>query len=64
MERMAQETLKARLDDPEVFLLDVRSPRAWEESGAMIKGAHRFDPGQPTEAWAPELPRDKQLVAY
>jgi len=64
VERIDKETLKAWLDDPDVFILDVRTHRAWEGSQTMVRHAHRFDPQQPVETWALRLPKDKKLVAY
>jgi rhodanese-related sulfurtransferase len=64
VERVDKETLQAWLDDPEVFILDVRTPQAWAASQTKIKQAHRFDPLQPVETWSQTLPKDKKLVAY
>jgi hypothetical protein len=64
VERIDPRTLQDWLADPEVFILDVRSPRAWEDSQAQIPGSHRFNPHQPVETWAQNIPKDKKLVAY
>ena len=64
MQRVDKETLKTWLADPEVYILDVRAPQAWEASPAKIPHAHRFDPLQPPETWASQIPKDKKVVAY
>jgi rhodanese-related sulfurtransferase len=64
MEQIAPEILRDWLEDLEVYILDVRSPRAWEASRVKIPGAHRFDPHQPVETWAAKIPKDKKVVAY
>jgi rhodanese-related sulfurtransferase len=64
VERIDPKTLQEWLADPEVFILDVRSPNAWEASQAQIPGSRRFDPHQPVETWAANIPKDKKLVAY
>ena len=64
MERIDLKTLRDWLADPEVYILDVRSPQTWERSGVKIPGAHRFNPHKPLETWVQELPKDKKIVAY
>lgn len=64
MERIEPETLRSWLADPEVYILDVRTPRAWESSQVMIPQAHRFNPRQPLETWVRNVPQDKKIVAY
>ena len=64
MERIDKETLRDWLGDPEVYILDVQVPRDWDASPAKIEHAHHFDPLQPVETWAQNLPQDKKIVAY
>jgi rhodanese-related sulfurtransferase len=64
VERRKPETLRTWLEDPEVYILDVRTPRAWDASQAMIPHARRFDPHQPLDTWAGNIPKDKKIVAY
>jgi rhodanese-related sulfurtransferase len=64
MEKITKETLRGWLEDPQVFIMDVRSPQAWEASTAMIKHAHRFDPTQLTTADLKTIPKDKKVVLY
>jgi hypothetical protein len=62
-DKIHPETLKDWLDDPKVFVMDVRNPSAWNESTAKIKHARRFDPTQ-FSAWVNEVPRSRKLVPY
>ena len=64
MERIKPETLRGWLADPGVFVLDVRSPQAWETSQVKIPQAHHFNPQQPVETWVQNIPQDKKVVAY
>lgn len=64
MERIDAATLRDWLDIPEVYILDVRSPRAWEASRVKIPRAHHFNPHDPVNLWAENIPRDKKVVAY
>ena len=56
-------TLKGMLGNPQVMIIDVRTPSSFASSGKMIKGAVRRDPGK-VPTWAQTLPRDKTLVLY
>lgn len=64
MKRIAPEILRDWLKDPEVYILDVRSPQAWDASEGKIPQSHRVNPYQPAETWARNLPKDKKLVVY
>ncbi len=55
--------LKAMLGDPQVVVIDVRTPKDYNNSKTMIKGALRQDPGK-VPTWAKTLPKDKKLVVY
>jgi len=55
--------LKAMLGDPQVTIIDVRTPKDWNSSKTMIKGAVRQDPGK-VPTWAQALPKDKKIVLY
>ena len=41
--RMSKEDLKARLSDPKMVVVDVRTSRDWSASEQKIKGAVRID---------------------
>jgi rhodanese-related sulfurtransferase len=58
-----KETLKNWLGQPELLLLDIRSPEAFGKSIAKIEGAHRVDPAKiPREA--ANLPQNRKVVLY
>jgi len=61
--RMSKEDLEAKLDDPDVIILDVRVGKDWKESGFKIKGAIRENPKK-FKSWANKYPKDKTLVLY
>jgi predicted sulfurtransferase len=62
--RITKEELKARMDDPDLVILDVRTGRDWENSARKIKGAIREDPEKDTKSWAHKYGKDKTLVLY
>jgi rhodanese-related sulfurtransferase len=51
------------LGDPQLTIIDVRTPKDWNDSKNMIKGALRQDPGK-VPTWAQTLSKDKKLVVY
>ncbi len=61
--RMSIEDLKAKLGDPDVVVLDVRSEADWNASKSKIQGALRQLPSN-TKAWAEKHDKDKTLVLY
>jgi len=61
--RMSKEDLKARLDDPDVVILDVRSGSDWKSSEFKIKGAVREE-SRNVDSWAAKYSKDKTLVLY
>ncbi len=61
--RVAPETLKSWLTDPQVIILDVRQPGDWQSSDKKIQGAVRQDPNE-VKTWAASLPKDKKIVLY
>ncbi len=61
--RLECATLKAWLADPQVIIIDVRSPQDWEKSDKKIKGAQRRD-SKTAKDWAKDLPKDKKIVLY
>ncbi len=63
MEKIDIDTLHNWLDDPDVFIMDVRNPGDWDASTRKIKHAHRFETYNFWD-WANDLPRDKRLVLY
>lgn len=61
--RISKEEVKAKLGSADMVVLDVRAPRDWRNSDAMIKGSVREDPGK-IKDWAGKYPKDKTLVLY
>jgi rhodanese-related sulfurtransferase len=61
--RMTKEQLKAELGNPDVVIMDVRVPHAWNEARDKIKGAVREDP-MTVESWIDKYPKDKTYVFY
>lgn len=60
---MKKEELKARLGDPDVVVIDVRAPLAWNRSSKKIAGALREDP-MDVDGWIVKYPRGKTYVFY
>jgi hypothetical protein len=58
-----KDTLKGWLEQPDVIIMDVRTPKDWADSKKKIKGAVRQDPGK-VAAWGGTLPKDKTIVLY
>jgi predicted sulfurtransferase len=61
--RMQKDELKARLDNPEVVVIDVRSYTDWLLSGEKIKGAAREN-YRDFEGWYAKYPKEKTIVLY
>ena len=61
--RMTKEELKAKLDNPDVVIVDVRAGKDWKGSEFKIKGAVRENPAK-FSSWAEKYPKDKTLVLY
>ena len=60
---ITKEELKAKLDSPDIMILDVRVEKDWESSEFKIKGAIRANPGE-FDKWAEVYPKDKTLILY
>ncbi len=63
MNTVDKETLKSWLGQSDLFLMDVRTRRAWEASISKIEHARRFDPDK-LPKMAKEIPQNKKLVLY
>jgi len=61
--RMTKDELKARLNNPDLLIIDVRYGKDWTDSDLKIKGAVREDP-EAFDSWANKYPKDKTLVFY
>jgi predicted sulfurtransferase len=62
--RITKEKLKALLGDPDLVVVDVRQPEAWDGSSSKIKGAIRVDPTGNPLADLDKLPKNKTIVFY
>ena len=62
-EMISPEGLQAILSDPEVLVIDLRTPRDWKQSDSKIPGAVRYDP-QDLESWAQDLDKGQKIVTY
>jgi rhodanese-related sulfurtransferase len=60
--RISTGELRAKLDDPQLIVLDVRSAYDWDRSQAKIPGAIRVDPRRTD--WADDYSKDNTLVFY
>lgn len=60
--RMSKEELKANLDNKDVVIIDVRTPKDYDKSDYKIKGAVRENPMDVT-FWF-NYPKDKKMVLY
>jgi hypothetical protein len=61
--RMDKDELKALLDNPDVVIIDARTPSDWKKSENKIKGAHRLDQSN-TESVETMYPKEKTIVVY
>jgi len=61
--RIAPQTLKSWLGNPDVLIIDVRQPVDWQSSPTKITGARRLSPDE-VKSWAASLPKDKKIVLY
>ena len=60
---MEPEQLKAKLDQPEIVILDVRIVSDWRKSDRKISGATRVDPHD-VSSWSDKFPKDSLVVVY
>jgi len=61
--RMGKDELKAKLGNPEVVIIDVRSYTDWLLGGDKIKGAVREN-YRDFDGWEAKYPKDKTIVLY
>ena len=61
--RMSIETLKTRLGNPDLIVVDVRTAGSWEKSKSKIQGAVREEPKEVSDQTG-RFPKDKPLVFY
>jgi hypothetical protein len=61
--RMSTETLRDRLGEDRVAVLDVRSGSDWDKSVQKISGAERVDPYD-VNSWIENYTTDQTIVLY
>lgn len=61
--RIEKDALKAKLGNPEVVIIDVRSYTDWFSSGDKIKSAVREN-YRDFDGWEAKYPKDKTLILY
>ena len=61
--KITKEELKAKLNNPNVVIVDVRLGKDWKASEEKIKGAVRVEPAQ-VDTIASTYAKDKTLVFY
>ena len=61
--KMTKEELRAKLDSPDVVIVDMRLGKDWKASEEKIKGAIRVDPAE-VERVAATYPKEQTLVLY
>ena len=63
MPSMSKETLKGKLNDSELIVVDVRTESAWEKCDSKITGARRENP-EKVSRWMAGYPKEKTIVFY
>jgi len=61
--RMPKEELKARLGNPAINIIDVRTLTDWILTSKKIKGAVRENPRR-SDTWIGKYTRDRTIVLY
>jgi hypothetical protein len=62
--RMSIDDLKRQMaQNPNLVIVDVRTPHDWDESTTKIKGAIREDPSK-MGSWIDKYPPSKMIVLY
>jgi rhodanese-related sulfurtransferase len=60
---MSKETLKGKLNDSNLIVIDVRMESAWEKCDTKITGARRENP-ETVSTWMANYPKEKTIVFY
>jgi hypothetical protein len=61
--RMSIDELKQQMGNPNLVIIDVRTPHDWEDSKEKIRGSIREEPSE-TDSWMNKYPPNKTLVFY
>jgi len=60
---MSKETLKGKLNNADLIIVDVRTESAWEKCDSKITGARRESPDK-VSTWMASYPKEKTIVVY
>ena len=60
---ISKEQLKSELTNPDITILDVRTPQDWDSSQWKIQGAQRQSPMDANQ-WMNRFAKDRTLVLY
>jgi rhodanese-related sulfurtransferase len=60
---VSKDQLKREITNPDVAVIDVRTPSSWESSQWKVQGARRELPSEANE-WMKKYPKDKTIVLY
>jgi rhodanese-related sulfurtransferase len=63
VQSISKESLKSKLEDPSIVILDVRRPQDWKKSGIKIKGAVQENPYK-FDSWHSRYPKTKTVILY
>lgn len=63
VQKITKEELKSFLGNPDVVVVDVRTPKDWNKSKSKIKGAVRENPEQ-AEQWIKKYSKNQHLIFY
>ncbi len=63
VQSISKESLKSKLEDPSIVILDVRRPQDWKKSGIKIKGAVQENPYK-FDSWYSRYPKTKTIILY
>jgi hypothetical protein len=61
--RISKESLKSKLEDPSIVILDVRRPQDWIKNGIKIKGAIQENPYK-FSSWYSRYSKAKTIILY
>lgn len=61
---MSTGKLRNHLSNPDLTVIDVRTPASWAKAQTKIQGAVREDPSSHVAGWAAKYPKDKTYVLY
>jgi len=63
VQSISKESLKSKLEDSSIIILDVRRPQDWKKSGIKIKGAVQENPYK-FDSWYSRYPKAKTIILY